>query len=261
MNGYDLSRKWFDFCYENPEKIKPNHAALYMFAIEHCNRLGWKEKFGFPTEMAKDAIGIKNYKTYINTLNDLVEWGFIKMIEKSKNQYSANIIAIVNYTKATTKALDKASIKHLQKQDTKQCQSTYKSIDSIIKHITLNIKHVTVEQITALKKIIIEKEKGENQDKNSNLIIESASQLKKLLDQISEQQLQQMKELTLYSGNFEELKQKFCVEFIGRYGLNKTFKQALESLQSWMHKDKGFVKEKSFAKKEIKSHINHDTDY
>jgi len=132
MNGYELSRKWFDFCFENPEKIKPNHSALYFFAIEHCNRLGWKEKFGFPTEMAKDAIGIKNYRTYINTLNDLVEWGFIKMIEKSKNQYSANIIALVNYTKASTKALDKARSKHSQKQ----CKSTYKSIDSINKQRT-----------------------------------------------------------------------------------------------------------------------------
>ena len=132
MNGYELSRKWFDFCFENPEKIKPNHTALYFFAIEHCNRLGWKEKFGFPTEMVKDAIGIKNYRTYIKTMNDLIEFGFIKMIEKSKNQYSANIIALVNYTKATTKALDKASLKHLQKQS----QSTYKSIDSINKPLT-----------------------------------------------------------------------------------------------------------------------------
>jgi len=129
MNGYELSRKWFDFCFDNPEKIKPNHTALYFFAIEHCNRLGWKEKFGFPTEMAKDAIGIKNYRTYINTITDLVDWGFIKMIEKSKNQYSANIIALVNYTKATTKALDKATSKH----STKQGQSNYKSIDSIDK--------------------------------------------------------------------------------------------------------------------------------
>ena len=132
MNGYELSRKWFDFCFDNPEKIKPNHSALYFFAIEHCNRLGWKEKFGFPTEMAKDAIGIKNYRTYINTLNDLVDWGFLKMIEKSKNQYSANIIALVNYTKATTKALDKASIKHSRKQG----ESNYKSTDSINKQET-----------------------------------------------------------------------------------------------------------------------------
>jgi len=154
MNSYELSRKWFDFCFDNPEIIKPNHSALYFFAVEHCNRLGWKQKFGFPTEMAKDAIGIKNYKTYINTLKDLVDWEFIEMVEKSKNQYSSNIIALVNYTKATTKALDKASIKHSTKHSTKQVQSIYQSIASVIKHITnkqLTIEQLTKEQIEIFK--------------------------------------------------------------------------------------------------------------
>lgn len=137
MNGYELSRKWFDFCFDNPEKIKPNHTALYFFCIENCNRLGWKEKFGLPTTMAKDAIGIKNYKTYINTLNDLIDWGFITSIEKSKNQYSANIVALANFTKATTNALDKAMLKH----STKQVQS----IASIDK--PLNNEQITKEDV------------------------------------------------------------------------------------------------------------------
>jgi len=116
MNSYELSRNWFDWCFENPEKISPNHTAMYFFIIEHCNRLGWKEKFGLPMEMTKDAIGIKNYRTYSNTLNDLIEWGFITLIQKSKNQYSSNVIAIAKNTKASAKALDKAMQKHNQKQ-------------------------------------------------------------------------------------------------------------------------------------------------
>lgn len=136
MNGYELSRIWFDWCFENPEKISPNHSALYFFAIEHCNRLGWRKKFGFPTEMVKDAIGIKSYKTYIKTLNDLVEWGFIEMIERSKNQYSANIVALVNFDKALDKALDKAIKKHASKQSESTVQSIVQSIDSIDKPLT-----------------------------------------------------------------------------------------------------------------------------
>jgi len=116
MNSYELSRIWFDFCFENPEKIKPNHTALYFFIIEHCNRLGWKEKFGLPMEMAKEAIGISNYRTYSKTFEDLVNWGFIIIHQKSKNQYSANVVAIAQNTKATTKALDTAMQKHSQKQ-------------------------------------------------------------------------------------------------------------------------------------------------
>ena len=138
INSYELSRNWFNWCFDNPDLISPNHSALYFFAIEHCNRLGWKLKFGLPTTMAKEAIGIKSYNTYIKTLTDLVEWGFIKMIEKSKNQYSSNIIALSKFNKATNKALDKAFIKHV----TKQSESTGESISSIDKPITNNHKPI-----------------------------------------------------------------------------------------------------------------------
>ena len=143
MNSYELSRKWFDWCFDNPEKVKPNHTALYFFCIEHCNRLGWQEKFGLPTEMSKSAIGIHSYNTYTKTLNELIEWGFIKMIQKSKNQYSSNIIALSNFNKASTEALDKAMIKHASKQS----ESTGESIDSINKQVNKEtINKETIEQ-------------------------------------------------------------------------------------------------------------------
>ncbi|PHR23585.1 MAG: hypothetical protein COA36_16775 [Desulfotalea sp.] len=143
LTGYELSRQWFDFSFENPDKVKPVHTALYFFAIEHYNRLGGKEKFGLPTTMTMEAIGIKSYNTYIKTFNDLVSWKFIILLQKSTNQYSANIIAISKNDKALNKALDKALIKH----STKHCRSTEQSIDSIVKPITTNkepIKQVKV---------------------------------------------------------------------------------------------------------------------
>lgn len=143
MNSYELSRNFFDWSFENPHKVTPNHIALFFFCIEHCNRLGWKENFGLPTTMAKEAIGIRSYNTYIKTLNDLVDFGFIKMIEKSKNQYSSNIIALSKFNKAHDKPLDKAIIKHVIKQD----ESTVQSIDSINKHKTINNKQITIIEI------------------------------------------------------------------------------------------------------------------
>lgn len=136
MNWYDLSRAWFEYSFNNPEKINPWHSAVYFFAIEHCNRLWWKEKFWFPSQMVMEAVWIRNWRTYSKYLQDLVEWGFIEMIEKSKNQYSSNIIAIVKNTKATTKALDKALSKH----STKHSQSTA----SIYKQVTTNKKQETI---------------------------------------------------------------------------------------------------------------------
>jgi len=119
MNSYELSRKWFDWCFDNASKIKPIHTALFFFIMEHNNRLGWKKEFGLPRDMSMDAIGVKNNRTYSKAFNDLEEWGFVEVIERSKNQYSANIISIsacVKNAPATTKALDEAMQKHLHKQ-------------------------------------------------------------------------------------------------------------------------------------------------
>jgi len=142
MNSYELSRSFFNWSFENPEKINTNHIALYFFCIEHCNRLGWKEKFGLPTTMAKDAIGIRSYNTYKKTLDELVEFGFIEMIELSKNQYSSNIIALSKFDNSLNKALDKAMIKHTSKQS----ESTIQSNDSIDKQITIKQETNNIEE-------------------------------------------------------------------------------------------------------------------
>jgi hypothetical protein len=136
MNSYDLSRNYWNWAFDNPEKVKPIHSAIYFFAIEHCNRLGWKEKFGFPSQMTMDAIGVKKWHTYSNAFNDLIEWGFIKLVQKSKNQYSSNIISLVYAMPKKGEALDKAMAKHGTKHGTKQGQYNK----------TINNKHLTIEE-------------------------------------------------------------------------------------------------------------------
>ena len=143
MNGYDLSRKWFDWSFENPGLVSPSHTAIYFFAIEHCNRLGWKDKFGFPSQLAMDAIGIKKHQTFIKHFNDLIDWEFIKLIQKSKNQYSANVISFINAMPKTSKALDKALVTHEAKQGESNGQSDGQSMDSINKQQTTNLKPQT----------------------------------------------------------------------------------------------------------------------
>lgn len=170
LSGYKLSRSWFDFCFENPEKINPNHTALYCFAIEHCNRLGWKEKFGFPTQMVMDAIGIKNHHTYMKYFNDLVEWGFFKLVQKSQNQYSANIISLERAMSKNNKALDKAMIRHVSKQGSSNPQSK----DSIDKQVTIEPTNQSNKDFPALTfeifgdQIWIEQVKITHKGKNLN---------------------------------------------------------------------------------------------
>lgn len=116
MSGYELSRQWFTYCLDNPDRVKPIHTALYFWIVETFNRFDWKSKVGLPTDHAMEVLGIKSYKTYGHTLNDLVEFGFVEMVEKSRNQYSSNIVALVKNTKATTKARPEHTPKHDPKQ-------------------------------------------------------------------------------------------------------------------------------------------------
>lgn len=131
LDIFTLMRNWFNWCFDNPDIINPNHTALYMFCIEHNNRMGWKTKYGLPTTMAMEAIGIKSYNTYKKTFDDLIKFKFIILIERSKNQYSSNIIALSISDKALDKALDKATARHSTKQVGSTIQSTVKSKDSI----------------------------------------------------------------------------------------------------------------------------------
>lgn len=114
MNTFDLSKAWFDWSFENPDKISPSHTAIYFFAIDHCNRLGWKQKFGMPTQMVMDAVGIKKHRTYQKYLNDLIDWGFLELVQKSTNQWTATIISIPCAMPKKDKAMAKAIAMHLQ---------------------------------------------------------------------------------------------------------------------------------------------------
>lgn len=139
MTSYDLSRSFWNFAFEHPSKMKPIHCSIFFFAIEHCNRLGWKNEFGLPTSMVIEAIGVKSYSVYKKAFDDLVNFGFFKVIQYSKNQYSSNIIALQESSKANTKALGKALSKHASKQR----QSTIESTVSIDKQYINNTNQRT----------------------------------------------------------------------------------------------------------------------
>jgi hypothetical protein len=131
MNGYDLSREFFAYKFENSNKIKANHTELYFYIIDLWNRLGQKKEFGLPTSVTMECLGIGSYNTYKKTLNDLIEIGFIKLISDSKNQHYSKVIAISNFDKALDKALDKATIKAVDKAPDKAVDSIDKQINNI----------------------------------------------------------------------------------------------------------------------------------
>lgn len=117
MNWYELSRRFFDFSFENYQ-CWVYHIALFMWIIELNNRLWWKKQFWLPTRDTMEWLWIGNKNTYYSTIKDLVSWWFIKIIQESKNQYQSTIIEIcyIKSEPALMTALDTALIQHWYQQ-------------------------------------------------------------------------------------------------------------------------------------------------
>ena len=97
MDGYSLTRAWFDFAFAHTE-CKAVHTAMYLLIVNLNNKLLWKKEFGLPSEYCMEGLSIKNRRTYTNTLNDLVRWGFVEIIQESKNQHQSRVISLSAYT-------------------------------------------------------------------------------------------------------------------------------------------------------------------
>ena len=139
MNGYELSRRWFDFAFENQDKVFPRHGILYFWLIELNNRLGWVENFKIPLDTAGAAIGIERLQTTRETLLDLVNWGFVKLVVKSPNQYVANVISLTWHETSKTGNLDLAISLN------ENCSSTVRApFEQSIEHGSSNV-HPTFE--------------------------------------------------------------------------------------------------------------------
>lgn len=128
VNGYSLSKSWFAFAMDTKD-CKPVHTAIYFWIVELNNRLGWKKEFGLPTTDTMEVLSIGNKRTYLQALNDLELWGFIKIIQRSKNQYQSCIIELCRGKN------DIASDTALPQHQTQHCPSVGTSIAPIDKPI------------------------------------------------------------------------------------------------------------------------------
>jgi hypothetical protein len=240
MDIYSLSRNFWDYAFENPEKISPNHAAIFFFAIEHCNRLGWKQKFGFPSQMTMDAIGIKKHQTYIKYFEDLCEWGFFKLIQKSKNQYSANIISLVNAIPKKGKALDKAIIKHTSKQIESNGQSK-DSIDIPIYQDT----NIPIDKDIEFKNEIFSYSETYPQDMLEDFFNywSELNQKKNKMKFEMQETFEIKKRLVTWQKKSENFKKNLFVE-------NKTLSATESHIESWYIKSKAMVDKNDRTAKE-----------
>jgi len=154
LNGYNLSRKWFNFRYDNPHKCKSVHSELFLYIVDVWNRLGQKDVFGLPTLNTMELLNIGSRNTYYKVLKDLEDFGFIKTIKESKNQYQSRIIAISKNEQASKQALDQALIQaseqtpeHIDKQRNKETKNNIISFEEF-----WNIYDKKVDKVKCKKK-------------------------------------------------------------------------------------------------------------
>ncbi len=158
-NGYELTSWWFNFVSENSDKVECKHTALYLYIVEMFNKRNWVETIGLPTDFTMGVLNISSYKTYSNTLNDLIEFGFIKLVEKSKNQHTSNKVALVKNAKASSSHIPKqiesndqsklSITKLLNKETIKLINDNYKLVNL---HLRDWINSVEKEDIPAEEK-------------------------------------------------------------------------------------------------------------
>lgn len=154
MDGYSLSEAWFDFVSKNADKVECKHSALFYYIVEVFNKRKWPDVVGLPTDFTMGILNIGSYKTYKKTFDDLVAFGFIEVVEQSKNQFTSTKIALVKNAKADTKA----DSKHLPKQDQSSCSiikqvniETIKLLDKETFVSFLSDGKLTVEDLKNLK--------------------------------------------------------------------------------------------------------------
>jgi hypothetical protein len=91
---FDYFNKFYSWVDENPEKVDPYLIAVYFALLNRSNKSLWKEKFAIILVDIQEMSGINSRTTMIKTLNKLEEFGFIKTVSKTQNQYKNRVICL-----------------------------------------------------------------------------------------------------------------------------------------------------------------------
>lgn len=94
LPGYILTKIWFHYAMNNERKVKPIHGILFLWCVEKNNRLDWREEYQLPTDEACSACGVVDRETFLKALKDLTDWGFINILQESKNRFTARYISL-----------------------------------------------------------------------------------------------------------------------------------------------------------------------
>ena len=220
MNGYNLTRAWYDFKFDNVGKVKAVHSDMYFYIIDLWNRLGQKDCFGLPTSVTMEALGINSYNTFKKVLDDLIEFKFIVLISESKNQHSSKVIALVTALskndKATDKALDKA---HAKATDKALDKASNKALDSITKQLNNRTNEQLNNEIKEIKEkevfdLEIENKKPTSKKSNVEVLSKYHDELETVLQIFNEVLKTDYRSYKSFSSNYEFWRKTYTPEQI-----------------------------------------------
>ena len=127
ITGFSLTREWFEWAFDNHTKINPSHSAVYFFHVYLWNSLGGKKEFDSPNGQAMEGCGIRCIKSYTKTFNELVEFGFIRLVQAGSNKYKAKVVSLIKSKNKNEGTLAK-SINISKKTPSKESQTASKQV-------------------------------------------------------------------------------------------------------------------------------------
>lgn len=91
---FECFNGFYEWVNNNPEKIDPYLCAVYFAILNRANKSGWKESFAIILIDLQEDCGINSRTTMLKTLGRLEEFGLIKTISKTQNQYKNRVICL-----------------------------------------------------------------------------------------------------------------------------------------------------------------------
>jgi len=193
LNGYTLTKAWFNFAFNNPEVFNTTDHALYFWVMDCANRNGWKSKFSFAASTAMEVLSISHYNTYKKAFDKLVAHGFISVVRKSPNHHQATIISI-SQNDIVSDELTNTLTNTLG--DVVSDELTTRLSDTLYKQQTTNYKPKTVKATPPPPLIDVEPEILERYLKFETWAKENAPRVLKMKEPLTPKQLQSLLEVS-----------------------------------------------------------------
>lgn len=95
MDYLELSEHWFEWSRQSDKPVGAIHHAI-MFLIISTSERSKTQKIVIESEEVKDKLGLRKNYPLLKLLEEIADFGFIKILEKGKNQHTSNIIFVQN---------------------------------------------------------------------------------------------------------------------------------------------------------------------